>query len=381
MPKLNRKDLLKEKIQHIDVTTMPGIVPLVESMRAMAFSSRDLFRAADIYDRMLRDTQCAVILTLAGSLVSAGLKQIIVELIRNNMVDAIVSTGANIVDQDFFEALGFNHYVGSQFMDDTVLRDLHIDRIYDTYIDEDELRICDDTTREIADSLPARPHSSREFIAAMGRYLEKNAKTKDSIVLAAHQKGVPIFCPAFSDCSAGFGLIVHQLARPDSHLTLDSAKDFRELTQIKLMNRETGIFMIGGGVPKNFTQDIVVAAEILQDDAPMHKYAIQITVADVRDGALSSSTLKEASSWGKVDVVYEQMVFSEATLALPLIAGYAYHKKGWKARKAIDFAGRLDALNRGAGMKQQISTKVRLASETSQAKKAKATGTRVKANA
>ncbi len=381
MPKLNRKDLLKEKIQHIDVTTMPGIVPLVESMRSMAFSSRDLFRAADIYDRMLRDTQCAVILTLAGSLVSAGLKQIIVELIRNNMVDAIVSTGANIVDQDFFEALGFNHYIGSQFMDDTVLRDLHIDRIYDTYIDEDELRICDDTTREIADSLPARPHSSREFIAAMGRYLQKNAKTKDSIVLAAHQKGVPIFCPAFSDCSAGFGLIVHQLARPDSHLTLDSAKDFRELTQIKLMNRETGIFMIGGGVPKNFTQDIVVAAEILQDDAPMHKYAIQITVADVRDGALSSSTLKEASSWGKVDVVYEQMVFSEATLALPLIAGYAYHKKGWKARKAMDFAGRLDALNRGAGMKQQISTKVRLASETSQAKKAKATGARVKANA
>ncbi len=381
MPKLNRKDLLKEKIQHIDVTAMPGIVPLVESMRAMAFSSRDLYRAADIYDRMLRDTQCAVILTLAGSLVSAGLKQIIVELIRNNMVDAIVSTGANIVDQDFFEALGFNHYIGSQFMDDTVLRDLHIDRIYDTYIDEDELRICDDTTREIADSLPARPHSSREFIAAMGRYLEKNAKTKNSIVLAAHQKGVPIFCPAFSDCSAGFGLIVHQLARPDSHLTLDSAKDFRELTQIKLMNRETGIFMIGGGVPKNFTQDIVVAAEILQDDAPMHKYAIQITVADVRDGALSSSTLKEASSWGKVDVVYEQMVFSEATLALPLIAGYAYHKKGWKARKAMDFAGRLDALNRGAGMKQQISTKVRLASETSQAKKAKATGARVKANA
>ena len=381
MPKLNRKDLLTEKIQHIDVTTMPGIVPLVQSMRSMAFSSCDLFRAADIYDRMLRDTQCAVILTLAGSLVSAGLKQIIVELIRNNMVDALVSTGANIVDQDFFEALGFNHYIGSQFMDDTVLRDLHIDRIYDTYIDEDELRICDDTTREIADSLPARPHSSREFIAAMGRYLEKNAKTKNSIVLAAHQKGVPIFCPAFSDCSAGFGLIVHQLARPDSHLTLDSAKDFRELTQIKLMNRETGIFMIGGGVPKNFTQDIVVAAEILQDDAPMHKYAIQITVADVRDGALSSSTLKEASSWGKVDVVYEQMVFSEATLALPLIAGYAYHKKGWKARKAMDFAGRLDALNRGAGMKQQISTKVRLASETSQAKKAKATGTRIKANA
>jgi len=90
--------------------------------------------------------------------------------------------------------------------------------------------------------------------------------------------------------------------------------------------------MIGGGVPKNFAQDIVVAAEILGVEAPMHKYAIQITVADVRDGALSGSTLKEASSWGKVDTVFEQMVFSEATLALPLIAGYAYHKGNWRNR-------------------------------------------------
>ena len=119
----------------------------------------------------------------------------------------------------------------------------------------------------------------------------------------------------------------------EPHVSWDGGKDFYELTQLKIKNAETGIFMIGGGVPKNFTQDIVVAAEVLGHDAPMHKYAVQITIADVRDGALSSSTLKEASSWGKVDTVYEQMVFSEATLALPLIVGYAYHKGSWKARK------------------------------------------------
>ena len=100
--------------------------------------------------------------------------------------------------------------------------------------------------------------------------------------------------------------------------------------------------MIGGGVPKNFAQDIVVAAEILGDDAPMHKYAIQITVADVRDGALSGSTLKEASSWGKVDTTFEQMVFSEATLALPLIAGYAYHKKAYTERRERRWSRILD---------------------------------------
>jgi deoxyhypusine synthase len=253
------------------------------------------------------------------------------------MVDAIVSTGANIVDQDFFEALGFRHYLAPERykagLDDDTLREHKIDRIYDTFIDEDELRVCDDTTRLIADSLPPRPHSSREFIREMGAWLVEQSKGRDSIVRAAYEEDVPIFCPAFSDCSAGFGLVAHQHARGDQpKLSIDSVKDFHELTLLKIQNPTTGILMIGGGVPKNFTQDIVVAAEILGEDAPMHKYAVQVTVADVRDGALSSSTLKEASSWGKVDTTYEQMVYSEATLAVPLIVGYAYHKGAWKAR-------------------------------------------------
>src|SRR4029077_16609789 len=130
------------------------------------------------------------------------------------------------------------------------------------------------------------------------------------------------------------GLVAHQHTRGDGpKVSIDSVKDFYELTQLKIKNPTTGLFMIGGGVPKNFAQDIVVAADVLGHEAPMHKYAVQITVADVRDGALSGSTLKEASSWGKVDLAYEQMVYSEATLAVPLILGYAYHKGAWKARK------------------------------------------------
>ena len=169
----------------------------------------------------------------------------------------------------------------------------------------------------------------------MGAWLEKSGNNKvDGIVLEAYRKDVPIFCPAFSDCSAGFGLVEHQFKRPDQpHVMIDSVRDFRELTQIKMENKETGLLMIGGGVPKNFAQDIVVAADILGDEASMHKYAVQVTVADVRDGALSSSTLKEACSWGKVDIAFEQMVYSEATLALPMIAGYAYHTGAQKARQ------------------------------------------------
>ena len=337
-----KAELLSRKIEHIDITRC-NVIPTIDAMQHMAYSARDLARAADIYDRMLRNPDCGILLTLAGSLVSAGLKKVFVDMIRNGMVDAIVSTGANIVDQDFFEALGFHHYIADDRykagLDDGMLRELHIDRIYDTFIDEDELRICDETIAKIADDLPPRPYSSREFIRVMGEYLTEHAKNRDSIVLAAYENDVPIFCPAFSDCSAGLGMITHYHQRGDQPKTsFDSAKDFYELTQIKIANPNTAIFMVGGGVPKNFTQDIVVAADILGHDAPMHKYAIQITVADVRDGALSSSTLKEASSWGKVDTVWEQMVFSEATLALPLIASYGYHKEGWKNRQLRRFS-------------------------------------------
>ena len=344
-----KADYLHTPVEHLDITRH-NVVGLVEAMSKTAFSARDLSRAAEITDRMVADHNCGIILCLAGSLISAGLKKVIVDAMRSNMVDAIVSTGANIVDQDFFEALGFRHYIGEEKlrsgMFDAELRDLAIDRIYDTLIDEEELRVCDDTTRIIADELEPRPHSSREFIKAMGEYLHRHGcKTPDSIVYEAMQRDIPIFCPAFSDCSAGFGLVAHQHARAESpKVAIDSAKDFYELTQLKIHNPTTGLFMIGGGVPKNFAQDIVVAADILGKEAPMHKYAIQITVADARDGALSGSTLKEASSWGKVDLAYEQMVFSEATLALPLIVGYVYHKGTWRARKARHWAKLLDAV-------------------------------------
>jgi deoxyhypusine synthase len=333
-----KKDYLKDVVEHIDIKKH-NVVQLVDAMEKMAFSARDLNRAAKIYDMMIQDKECGIILTLAGSLFSAGLKKVVYDLIMNNMIDAIVSTGAIIIDQDFFEALGFKHYRGTKFVDDNELRDLHIDRIYDTYIDEDELRICDDTCAKIFDSMEPKPYSSREFLIEFGKYLENNGgpKVDDSVVWAAYKKNVPIFVPAFSDCSAGFGFVVHQTQNPDNHVSVDSAKDFVELTKIKLNCRDTGIFMIGGGVPKNFTQDIVVAADILQEDAQMHKYAVQITVADERDGALSGSTLKEASSWGKVETTYEQMVYAEATIAMPLITGYAYHKGNWKNRKAKEF--------------------------------------------
>jgi deoxyhypusine synthase len=334
---MNKKDLLKDTIKHIDIKSFDS-APIIDAMRDMSFTSRDTANAADILQRMIKDKDCSIWLTLAGSTSAGGCMQVYVDMIKNNMIDCVVATGASIVDMDFFEALGYKHYKGSPWIDDKHLRSQYIDRIYDTFIDEEELQACDQTVKIIADSLEPRPYSSREFIWEMGRYLTKHSVKKDSLIQTAFEHNVPIFCPAFSDSSAGFGLVVHQVENPEKHLSIDSVKDFRELTDVKIAAGTTGLLMIGGGVPKNFAQDTVVCAEILGHEVEMHKYAIQITVADVRDGACSSSTLKEASSWGKVDTAYEQMVYAEATSVLPLMISYAFHRGDWKNRIKREWA-------------------------------------------
>jgi deoxyhypusine synthase len=365
----SKKDLLSRPIEHVDITAFDAR-PIIDSYRNMAYSSRALANATDIYNRMLADTGCAVILTLAGSVVSAGLKKAIITLLENNMVDAIVSTGANIVDQDFFEGLGFRHFIApgspeAPPVDDRTLRDMMIDRIYDTYINEEDLRATDEMTKKIFDSFEPGAYSSREFIEAMGKHLAENHPQNESLVKSAYLKRVPIFCPAFSDSSAGFGIVLHQVEKREQgqpFVAFDSGADFRELTDVKLATQDTGLLMLGGGVPKNFAQDIVVAAELLDEHRlkggtgqarggiSMHKYAVQLTVADPRDGALSGSTLREACSWGKVDIVHEQMVFGELTALFPLLASDAYHRGAWKQRRAFKFA---DLLAQGtpAGVK------------------------------
>ena len=335
--KSNRKaELLANTVEHVAIDQYDAR-PVIDAMRKMSFTSRDTARAADIWSMSLEDKDCSTWLTLAGSTSAGGCMHIYRDMVKYGMIDTIVATGASIVDMDFFEALGFKHYQAQSNVDDRDLRDLYIDRIYDTYIDEEELQNCDGTIYEICNLLEPRPYSSREFIWEMGKWLaEGNAKKPGSLIQTAYEEGAPIFCPAFVDSSAGFGLVKHQkerMAEGKPYMMLDAIADFRELTDIKIAAGVTGLFMVGGGVPKNFAQDTVVCAEILGVDADMHKYAVQITVADVRDGACSSSTLQEAASWGKVQTTYEQMVFAEATTVVPLIGSDAYHRGAWKKRQ------------------------------------------------
>ena len=340
-----KKELLQTPIQHIDIK-QHNVVALVDAMQHLAFSSRDLYRAASIYERMLRDTECGVILTLAGSMVSSGMKQIFIDLIRNHMVDAIVSTGANIVDQDFFEALGYKHWIADELYkqgtEDHTLRELMIDRIYDTLIDEEELRICDRITGEIADSLEPRPYSSREFIREMGVYLEREGKTlaKGGRRLR-HPRSLRTRRP---DLRPGVLRLLSRLrpgrasARPPGqthglhrlgqgflrdHPAQDRQSHHRHLHARRRPSPKTSP-RTSSSPPRSWASTLPCTSTRSRSRSP--------TCAMARS---RPSTLKEASSWGKVDTTYEQMVFSEATLALPLIAGYAYHKQAHAARKGL----------------------------------------------
>ena len=319
---------LKKTVEHIDITKY-DVTDLVHELRSTSFTSREIYNACHLYKQMLEEEELTVILTIAGSTQAAGCLKLYRDLVRYNMVDIIVATGASIIDMDLFEGLGNKHYIGSSKADDNILREEYIDRIYDTFISEDDLKQVDNFIADFANKISDTTMSSREFLNKLGWHL----RTSNSLVQECYKEDVPIFCPALNDSAAGIGLLMHQTNNPDSHLVIDSIKDLRELTYLKVEMQNTGLFMVGGGVPKNFAQDIVVAAESIGHRVPMHQYAIQLTVADVRDGACSSSTLDEASSWGKVDNSNTQMVYGEATSTLPIIANYAYNNVNLENRK------------------------------------------------
>lgn len=324
---LKKEDLLQREIKHIDITRL-NVAALVEAMKDTHYQAKNLARGCEIYETMLQDPHCTIILCLGGSLINAGMKKIVIDLIQNNMIDVIISTAVNIVDQDFFEALGFKYYQDTTDSHDIDLSDLAIERIYNTLVNTNDLRICDATICKIADSLPPRSHSSREFINEMGRYLAERQTQQStltsSIILAAYTKKIPIFCPTFSDCRAISGLTLHQSKNLSKHLSIDTVKDFRELTDIKSAAKASGLLIIGSGAPKDFAQNIV-NAQLRDKEVPFHKYAIQIT-ADEKDGNITGSSLHNNHPWGKTSTAQQQMISVDATIAFPILAANAYQK-------------------------------------------------------
>lgn len=343
-----RDDLLKTPIRMLDVSEKVTIGQLLEGFANTSFQARRLSQCVTVYERMLDSGgEFSIMMGLSGAMVAAGLRKIVSDLIRHGYVDVLVTTGA-IVYQDFYQAMGYRHYKGDPNSDDVLLHSYMIDRIYDTYVDEDKFRETDVFIGKIMDEVGGGRYSTREFMSILG---SRCVNDPDSILGEAFSKGVPIYCPAIADSSIGIGLATaYKRARdegrsiPDMFM-LDTIRDNYEIAQIVHGSSGTGAVYLGGGVPKNYINDAVVMADMLYGEQDGHEYAFQVTMDRAEWGGLSGSTLGEAQSWGKILAeATHTMAHVELSVALPLIAGAVMERRDRRPRKGRKYTWDGDAL-------------------------------------
>ncbi|OGX07012.1 MAG: hypothetical protein A3G87_03410 [Omnitrophica bacterium RIFCSPLOWO2_12_FULL_50_11] len=341
-----KKDILSQPVTQIDLEKSLTIKDLVASFQGASIQARSIGEVARIYEQMLTDPERpTIILGLAGPLIAAGLRKVLRDLIVYGLVDCVVATGA-IWYQDYYQAHGYQHFIGTPDADDRVLRDLLVDRIYDTYVDEEKFSLLDAQIGRFADQMPPGNYSSRTFLEALAR----SVQDPDSILATAYQYGTAIFSPALNDSSIGIGLTEHydrMKKLGQAGVVLNAIRDNYELTQIVVKSQATAAIYVAGGVPKNFVNDSIVSAYVLGRDTGGHKYAIQMTTDAPHWGGLSGSTLTEARSWGKVSRnARTATAFVEPSVALPLVAGDVLQKRLYLDRARIRFHWDDDRLER-----------------------------------
>ncbi len=297
----------------------------VEAMGETAFQGKNLSIALDIWIKMLQDG-ATIFLGLAGAMVPAGMKGIISYLIQNRFLDCLVSTGANLF-HDSHEALGYHHYQGSVNVDDVLLKEHSIDRIYDVFASELEFQKTDQLVGNFArEYFSNRDVTTREFLYHWGEFLKSKSKISNSIVINAAEHHVPIYCPAVADSSIGIGIAVERYKNP-FEFQFDVIKDVIETSKIVANSKATGVIYLGGGTPKNFIQQTEVVVAILGEECEGHKYAIQLTADAPHWGGLSGCTFEEAQSWGKIARDANMIsVATDVTIGLPILAAALHNK-------------------------------------------------------
>lgn len=308
-------------------STEPGLSAdaLLQRMERISFQGRNLALARRVWEQMLAG-DVTIFLGLAGALSAGGLRLVVADLIMRRAVDCVVTTGANLY-HDLHETRGRHHFVGSPRENDSILQQARIDRVYDTYADEDEFADNDEWISEFALSLERRPHTSRELISRLGERLWRDSQ-RHGILTAAHRAGVPVFCPAIADSSIGMGLAQARHREADA-ASVDVIGDIIESANVVLHHARTASVVLGGGTPKNFINQASVEAEYYDPTVTGHLYAMQIVTDVPHFGGASGSSLHEAESWGKVAGDAEKVtVQADATLALPLLATALFESAG-----------------------------------------------------
>jgi len=338
-----KRQILAHAVEPVRVHPRMTVVDLVTQYAGASIQARTLGAVARVVERMLTDpVRPTVYLGLAGPLIAAGLRQVIRDLIDCGAVDVVVSTGA-ILYQDLYQARGGKHWRGTPQADDSQLHALRIDRIYDTYVDEELFWACDAWCGRVADELPEGAYSSRAFLAEVARRLDD----PESILVTCRRRGVPVFCPALNDSSIGIGLTEHRVRMRQAGrqgVRIDSIADNFEIVQTMVRSPATAAIYVAGGVPKNYINDAVVMGYLFGQERG-HDYAVQLTTDVPHWGGLSGSTLEEAKSWGKVEAeASTAMCFVEPSVSLPLIAAYVIGKGLGRGRPRLRWTWRGEEL-------------------------------------
>jgi deoxyhypusine synthase len=309
-----RKKYIKRSVRPVTIGDGIGVSELVTRMGETAFQGKNLSLATDVWEEMLQ-RRCTVFFGLAGAMVPAGMRNILVHLVKNRYIDCLVSTGANLF-HDVHETLGWCHWQGSHMVDDKELKDSGIDRMYDVYAIEEEFNSSDEYIYNFAMGLERRPYTTREFLYLLGKDLSTRSKG-EGILTAACKAGVHVYCPAIGDSSIGIAVA---LTDGRDYPLFDVIGDVKETAQLASQARASGVVFVGGGSPKNFIQQAEVTANMMGKRSPGHKYAIQITADAPHWGGLSGCTFEEAQSWGKIARKSKRVsLVCDTTIALPVI--------------------------------------------------------------
>jgi deoxyhypusine synthase len=341
--KKRKSKFLQQPVQHLDLKGIKSLLDLVQAFQYTSFQSRNVFKCFEVFRKMLNDPACIIFLGLSGAMIPGGMRRVIRDMIEMKLVDVIVSTGANIF-HDLFESSGFRHYIGFEEGDDDALRKHRIVRVYDALMDDHEINQVIHLLSRVPEKLEERVVSSRRYLEILGSQL----KDEGSILKKASQYGVPVFIPALSDSSIGIGLTFLHLQKKVSSegLLIDQIRDNFEIAQLKKAASVTGAIYIGGGVPKNYIQQLGPVSELLFKKESGHRYAFQITTDDPKWGGLSGCTFEEAKSWGKIEQRSSySAVYMDATIALPLLVGAILQEgKVYQKRKRRRFRWEGDKL-------------------------------------
>ena len=332
-----RGDAFRNTVDHFDVAKVRNVSDALEAFNSTSFQSRLLGRCYKIWMRMLTDPNRPLIFFgLSGAMIAGGMRRILRDLIAFHAIDVLVSTGANL-SHDLYESLGGRHYIAHHHIDDPTLREMRIDRVYDTYADDVKFEETDEFVEDFAETLEPRSYSSRELFQLMG----ERVKDEYGIVATASKEKLPVFCPALADSSIGMALTVYRNERKKKNQTpmiYDALLDNLEIMSLKRRWTKSGVIFLGGGTPKNYIQQVIPLCDIAGLTVPPHSYAIQVTTDDAKFGGLSGCELPESQSWGKLDPNAQQCtVHVDGTIGLPLLfTGIMEHYDEWKGRGKLD---------------------------------------------